>query len=130
MTSERDNPFQIAQQQFDTAAELLDLPQDIREVLRVPQNRPSTRKSNPWLGGCQRKTRASARKRVLSRDKRRKDGRAGGVTLSFASGWARRACPRPATKNGRRGERFGMPESLFSSTIVSRTTSSMVLMLS
>ena len=37
MTSERDNPFRIAQQQFDGAAELLDLPQDIREILRVPQ---------------------------------------------------------------------------------------------
>ncbi len=37
MTSERNNPFHIAQQQFDTAAELLDLPQDIREILRVPQ---------------------------------------------------------------------------------------------
>ena len=37
MASERDNPFHIAQQQFDKAAELLDLPQDIREVLRVPQ---------------------------------------------------------------------------------------------
>ncbi|MBS1967236.1 MAG: Glu/Leu/Phe/Val dehydrogenase, partial [Chloroflexi bacterium SZAS-1] len=37
MTSERDNPFRIAQQQFDKAAELLDLPQDIREILRVPQ---------------------------------------------------------------------------------------------
>ena len=37
MTSERDNPFHIAQQQFDKAAELLDLPQDVREVLRVPQ---------------------------------------------------------------------------------------------
>jgi glutamate dehydrogenase (NAD(P)+) len=37
MTSERDNPFHIAQQQFDTAAELLELSQDIREVLRVPQ---------------------------------------------------------------------------------------------
>jgi glutamate dehydrogenase (NAD(P)+) len=37
MASERDNPFHIAQQQFDTAAEMLDLPQDIREVLRVPQ---------------------------------------------------------------------------------------------
>jgi glutamate dehydrogenase (NAD(P)+) len=37
MTSERDNPFRIAQQQFDKAAELLELPQDIREVLRVPQ---------------------------------------------------------------------------------------------
>jgi glutamate dehydrogenase (NAD(P)+) len=37
MASERDNPFRIAQQQFDIAAEMLDLPQDIREVLRVPQ---------------------------------------------------------------------------------------------
>jgi glutamate dehydrogenase (NAD(P)+) len=37
MTSERDNPFRIAQQQFDKAAELLDLPLNIREVLRVPQ---------------------------------------------------------------------------------------------
>src|SRR5919109_935160 len=37
MTSERNNPFHIAQQQFDIAAEQLDLPQDIREVLRVPQ---------------------------------------------------------------------------------------------
>jgi glutamate dehydrogenase (NAD(P)+) len=37
MASERDNPFHIAQQQFDKAAELLDLPQSIREVLRVPQ---------------------------------------------------------------------------------------------
>ena len=37
MTSERENSFRIAQQQFDKAAELLDLPQNIREVLRVPQ---------------------------------------------------------------------------------------------
>jgi len=37
MTSEHDNPFHIAQQQFDKAAELLDLPRSIREVLRVPQ---------------------------------------------------------------------------------------------
>ena len=37
MTSERDNPFRIAQQQFDKAAELLELPQSISEVLRVPQ---------------------------------------------------------------------------------------------
>ena len=37
MASDRDNPFRIAQQQFDKAAELLDLPQSIREVLRVPQ---------------------------------------------------------------------------------------------
>src|SRR5215208_6439223 len=43
MTSERDNPFHIAQQQFDTAAELLDLPQDIREVLRVPQRELTVR---------------------------------------------------------------------------------------
>jgi glutamate dehydrogenase (NAD(P)+) len=37
MASERDNPFHIAQQQFDKAAEMLELPQDIREILRVPQ---------------------------------------------------------------------------------------------
>ena len=37
MTTERDNPFHSAQQQFDKAAELLDLPQGIRAVLRVPQ---------------------------------------------------------------------------------------------
>ncbi|HET9224532.1 MAG TPA: Glu/Leu/Phe/Val dehydrogenase [Roseiflexaceae bacterium] len=37
MTSERDNPFRIAQQQFDKAAKLLELPQSISEVLRVPQ---------------------------------------------------------------------------------------------
>jgi glutamate dehydrogenase (NAD(P)+) len=37
MTSERDNPFRIAQQQFDKAAELLELSQSISEVLRVPQ---------------------------------------------------------------------------------------------
>jgi glutamate dehydrogenase (NAD(P)+) len=37
MTSAQLNPFRIAQQQFDTAAELLDLPQSIREILRLPQ---------------------------------------------------------------------------------------------
>lgn len=37
MTSERENPFRIAQQQFDSAAELLDLPQSVRATLRVPQ---------------------------------------------------------------------------------------------
>ena len=37
MTSERDSPFHSAQQQFDKVAELLDLPQGIRAVLRVPQ---------------------------------------------------------------------------------------------
>ncbi|HEU5090346.1 MAG TPA: Glu/Leu/Phe/Val dehydrogenase [Roseiflexaceae bacterium] len=37
MSSERTNPFYIAQQQFDQAAELLDLAQDVRDVLRVPQ---------------------------------------------------------------------------------------------
>ena len=37
MTSERENPFRIAQQQFDKAADLLDLPDDVREILRVPQ---------------------------------------------------------------------------------------------
>ncbi|KAB8143402.1 Glu/Leu/Phe/Val dehydrogenase [Chloroflexia bacterium SDU3-3] len=36
MTSELKNPFLIAQQQFDRAAELLDLPQGIRDILRVP----------------------------------------------------------------------------------------------
>lgn len=35
--SDRSNPFRIAQQQFDTAAELLGLPEGIRAVLRVPQ---------------------------------------------------------------------------------------------
>jgi glutamate dehydrogenase (NAD(P)+) len=35
MTSKHDNPFRIAQQQFDKAAELLDLPEGIRKVLRV-----------------------------------------------------------------------------------------------
>ena len=37
MTSERDNPFHSAQEQFDKVAELLDLPQSIRAVVRVPQ---------------------------------------------------------------------------------------------
>ena len=37
MTSERENPFRIAQQQFDSAAELLDLPQSVRATLRIPQ---------------------------------------------------------------------------------------------
>lgn len=37
MTSERDNPFRIAQQQFDKAADLLELTEDVREILRVPQ---------------------------------------------------------------------------------------------
>jgi len=37
MASEHENSFLIAQQQFDRAAAMLDLPQDIREVLRVPQ---------------------------------------------------------------------------------------------
>lgn len=36
MTSDRENPFHIAQRQFDQAAEILDLPQGIRAVLRVP----------------------------------------------------------------------------------------------
>jgi glutamate dehydrogenase (NAD(P)+) len=35
--SDQSNPFRIAQQQFDTAAELLNLPSGIRSVLRVPQ---------------------------------------------------------------------------------------------
>jgi glutamate dehydrogenase (NAD(P)+) len=37
MTSDRNNPFRIAQQQFDMAADLLDLPASLRAVLRVPQ---------------------------------------------------------------------------------------------
>jgi glutamate dehydrogenase (NAD(P)+) len=37
MTSEQSNPFRIAQQQFDTAANILALPDGLREVLRVPQ---------------------------------------------------------------------------------------------
>lgn len=35
--SEQDNPFRIAQQQLDEAAELLGLPQSIHAALRVPQ---------------------------------------------------------------------------------------------
>jgi glutamate dehydrogenase (NAD(P)+) len=37
MASDKTNPFEVAQQQFDRAAALLDLPQGVREVLRVPQ---------------------------------------------------------------------------------------------
>ncbi|MBO9314377.1 MAG: Glu/Leu/Phe/Val dehydrogenase [Chloroflexus sp.] len=37
MTSHRINPFHVAQQQFDQAAEMLHLPDDIRAILRVPQ---------------------------------------------------------------------------------------------
>jgi glutamate dehydrogenase (NAD(P)+) len=37
MASDKNNPFLIAQQQFDNAAKLLELPQDIADVLRVPQ---------------------------------------------------------------------------------------------
>ncbi|GAB4109592.1 MAG: Glu/Leu/Phe/Val dehydrogenase [Roseiflexaceae bacterium] len=37
MASDQNNPFLIAQQQFDAAAAMLELPQDIRDVLRVPQ---------------------------------------------------------------------------------------------
>ncbi len=36
MASAHENPFHIAQQQFDKAAELLDLSQSIRSILRVP----------------------------------------------------------------------------------------------
>ena len=43
MASDRDNPFDIAQQQFDRAAELLELPEDIREVLRVPRRELTVR---------------------------------------------------------------------------------------
>jgi glutamate dehydrogenase (NAD(P)+) len=35
--SDQNNPFLIAQEQFDNAAELLNLPENIRNVLRVPQ---------------------------------------------------------------------------------------------
>ena len=34
--SEQNNPFRIAQQQFDTAADILGLHENIRAVLRVP----------------------------------------------------------------------------------------------
>lgn len=37
MTSDRMNPFHVAQQQFDMAADLLELPSGLRAVLRVPQ---------------------------------------------------------------------------------------------
>ncbi len=37
MSSDRNNPFAIAQEQFDRAAEYLNLPQDVRDTLRVPQ---------------------------------------------------------------------------------------------
>lgn len=37
MTSHQINPFHVAQRQFDRAAEMLNLPDDIRAILRVPQ---------------------------------------------------------------------------------------------
>lgn len=37
MMSDQANPFRIAQKQFDTAADILELPDSIRAVLRVPQ---------------------------------------------------------------------------------------------
>ena len=37
MASDRHNPFAIAQEQFDRAAEYLQLSQDVRDTLRVPQ---------------------------------------------------------------------------------------------
>ncbi len=37
MMSDRNNPFRIAQQQFDMAADILGLPDSLRAVLRVPQ---------------------------------------------------------------------------------------------
>ncbi|HMO57149.1 MAG TPA: Glu/Leu/Phe/Val dehydrogenase dimerization domain-containing protein, partial [Roseiflexaceae bacterium] len=43
MTSDRVNPFHIAQQQFDDAAAMLDLPQDVRDVLREPQRELTVR---------------------------------------------------------------------------------------
>lgn len=43
MMSARENPFHIAQQQFDKAAELLDLPQGIHAILRVPNRELTVR---------------------------------------------------------------------------------------
>ncbi|MFN3373362.1 MAG: Glu/Leu/Phe/Val family dehydrogenase, partial [Chloroflexus sp.] len=37
MTSHQINPFHVAQQQFDQAADMLHLPDDVRAILRVPQ---------------------------------------------------------------------------------------------
>ncbi|WP_322511150.1 Glu/Leu/Phe/Val family dehydrogenase, partial [Chloroflexus sp.] len=37
MASHQINPFHVAQQQFDQAADMLRLPDDVRAVLRVPQ---------------------------------------------------------------------------------------------
>lgn len=37
MTAHQINPFHVAQRQFDQAAEMLNLPDDIRAILRVPQ---------------------------------------------------------------------------------------------
>nr|WP_281181248.1 Glu/Leu/Phe/Val dehydrogenase [Chloroflexus islandicus] len=37
MTSHQINPFHVAQQQFDQAADMLRLPDDVRAILRVPQ---------------------------------------------------------------------------------------------
>jgi glutamate dehydrogenase (NAD(P)+) len=34
--SETKNPFELAQAQFDRGAELLDLPQEVRDILRQP----------------------------------------------------------------------------------------------
>lgn len=43
MASEQDNPFRIAQQQFDRAAELLELPDGIRAILRTPNRELTVR---------------------------------------------------------------------------------------
>lgn len=43
MASVQNNPFLIAQQQFDDAAAMLNLPADIRAMLRVPQRELSVR---------------------------------------------------------------------------------------
>lgn len=43
MMSDRNNPFRIAQEQFDRAAALLALPDNVREVLRVPQRELTVR---------------------------------------------------------------------------------------
>src|ERR1044071_8398862 len=39
----KENPFEIAQQQFDIAAELLDLNDGMRQILRVPQRELTVR---------------------------------------------------------------------------------------
>ncbi len=43
MSSERENPYHIAQQQFDHAAQILNLPQELRDSLRVPHRELTVR---------------------------------------------------------------------------------------